>query len=99
MESSIGFMTVFAVSGSVVLLAAQLHKRLLSCYMQKYELQFDMKNKEKNKKKKEKEKKVSFAEDVKEPSGNNKEYRRKSKESKLDDGGRTRRSSKKSQVL
>lgn len=54
-----------------------------------------MKNKEKNKK----EKKVSFAEDVMEPSGNNKEYRRKNKKSKLEDGGRTRRSSQKSQVL
>ncbi|KAF8108977.1 hypothetical protein N665_0104s0284 [Sinapis alba] len=97
MESSMGFMTVFAVSGSVVLLAAQLHKRLLSCYMQKLELQFDVTNKEKNKKKK--EKKVSFAEDVMEPSGNNKEYRRKTKKLKLEDGGRTRRSSQKSQVL
>lgn len=39
MESSIGFMTVFAVSGSVVLLVAQLHKRLLSYHMEKFELQ------------------------------------------------------------
>lgn len=96
MESSIGFMTVFAVSGTVVLLAAQVHKRLLSCYMQKFELQFDMENKE-NKKKK--EKRVSFAEDVMEPSGNNKEYRRKNKKSKLEDGERIRRISQKSQVL
>ncbi|KAF3560020.1 hypothetical protein F2Q69_00017408 [Brassica cretica] len=83
MESSTGFMTVFFVSGSVVLLAAQLHKRLLSCYMVKLELQ----NKEKNKKKK--EKKVSFAVNVMEPSGNNKEYRRKNKKSKFEDGGRS----------
>ncbi|KAL0710755.1 hypothetical protein Bca4012_017733 [Brassica carinata] len=87
MESSIGFMTVFAVSGSVVLLAAQLHKRLLSHHMEKLELQLDVKNKEKKKKKK-KKKKVSFAEDVMEPSGNNKEYRRKYRESKLEDGRR-----------
>ncbi|CDY32083.1 hypothetical protein Bca4012_033998 [Brassica carinata] len=87
MESSTGYMTVFFVSGSVVLLAAQLHKRLLSCYMEKLELQFDMKNKEKNKKKK--EKKVSFAVNVMEPSGNNKEYRRKNKKSKFEDGGRS----------
>ncbi|KAG2332695.1 hypothetical protein Bca52824_003875 [Brassica carinata] len=85
MESSIGFMTVFAVSGSVVLLAAQLHKRLLSHHMEKLELQLDVKNKEKKKKKK---KKVSFAEDVMEPSGNNKEYRRKNRKSKLEDGRR-----------
>ncbi|KAF3579619.1 hypothetical protein DY000_02035361 [Brassica cretica] len=83
MESSTGFMTVFFVSGSVVLLAAQLHKRLLSCYMEKLELQ----KKEKNKKKK--EKKVSFAVNVMEPSGNNKEYRRKNKKSKFEDGGRS----------
>ncbi|CAH8387340.1 unnamed protein product [Eruca vesicaria subsp. sativa] len=95
MESSIGFMTVFAVSGSVVLLAARLHKRLLSGYMQKLELQFDIENKEKNKKK---EKRVSFAEDVMEPSGNNKEYRRNNKKSKLEDGGK-RRSLQNSQVL
>ncbi|XP_018475209.1 uncharacterized protein LOC108846479 [Raphanus sativus] len=80
MESSIGFMTVFAVSGSVVLLVAQLHKRLLSYHMEKFELQLDMKNKEKKKKK------VSFAEDVMEPSVNNVEYRRKTRKSKLEDG-------------
>ncbi|EOA28213.1 hypothetical protein CARUB_v10024402mg [Capsella rubella] len=70
MESSIGFMTVFAVSGSVVLLAAQLHKRLLSEYMGKVEPQHPTKEK------KNKNKKVSFAEDMVEPSGNNEEYRR-----------------------
>lgn len=55
-----------------------------------------MENKE-NKKKK--EKRVSFAEDVMEPSGNNKEYRRKNKKSKLEDGEIIRRISQKSQVL
>ncbi|CAG7907954.1 unnamed protein product [Brassica rapa] len=97
MESSIGFMTVFFVSGSVVLLATQLHKRLLSCYMQKLELQFELKNKEKSKKKK--DKKVSFAEDVTEPSGNNEEYRRKNKKSKSEDGGRSRRNSRNSEFV
>ncbi|CAF1700100.1 hypothetical protein HID58_051958 [Brassica napus] len=93
MDSSTGFMTVFAVSGSVVLLVAQLHKRLLSYHMEKLELQLDMKNKEKKKKKK----KVSFAEDVMEPSGNNVEYRRKNRKSKLEDG--RRRIQRTSQVL
>ncbi|KAG7569311.1 hypothetical protein ISN45_Aa04g020450 [Arabidopsis thaliana x Arabidopsis arenosa] len=92
MESSIGFMTVFAVSGSVVLLAAQLHKRLLSDYMDKLEPQHP--NKEKKKKKK--KKKVSFAEDMVEPSGNNEEYRRSFRKSKLED---ERRSPQKSQLL
>ncbi|MCL7037838.1 hypothetical protein MKW94_011292 [Papaver nudicaule] len=38
MESSVGFMTVFAVSGSVVLVALQAHKRLFSDFMKKVEL-------------------------------------------------------------
>ncbi|XP_019101034.1 PREDICTED: uncharacterized protein LOC104785949 [Camelina sativa] len=78
MESSVGFMTVFAVSGSVVLLAAQLHKRLLSDYMDKLEPQHP------NKESKKKKKKVSFAEDMVEPSGNNEEYRRSFRKSKLE---------------
>ncbi|KAK9194002.1 hypothetical protein WN944_004704 [Citrus x changshan-huyou] len=32
-----GFMAVFAVSGSVVLVASQVHKRLLSDFMKKIE--------------------------------------------------------------
>jgi len=39
MESSLGFMAVFAVSGSVVFLASQFHKRLLSDYMDKFEFE------------------------------------------------------------
>lgn len=93
MESSIGFMTVFAVSGSVVLLAAQLHKRLLSDYMDKLKPQHP------NKDRKKKKKKVSFAEDMVEPSGNNEEYRRSFRKSKLDDERRRRRIPQKSQVL
>lgn len=33
----VGFMAVFAVSGSAVLIALQLHKRLLSDFMKKIE--------------------------------------------------------------
>ncbi|KAI3979464.1 hypothetical protein MKX01_001656 [Papaver californicum] len=39
MENSVGLMTVFAVSGSVVLFALQAHKRLLSDFMKKLELE------------------------------------------------------------
>lgn len=35
----IGFMAVFAVSGSVALLAMQVHKRLLSDFMKKMEFE------------------------------------------------------------
>ncbi|KAJ0245616.1 hypothetical protein HA466_0180580 [Hirschfeldia incana] len=71
MESSLGFMAVFAVSGSVVFLASQFHKRLLSDYMDKFE--FEIRSRENAVMKK----KVRFAADVVEPSGNNKEYRRR----------------------
>lgn len=37
----VGFMAVFAVSGSVVLLVHQLHKRLLSDFMKKVESEYD----------------------------------------------------------
>ena len=37
-----GFMAVFAVSGSVVLLAHQVHKRLLSNFMKKIEFELGM---------------------------------------------------------
>lgn len=36
----VGFMAVFAVSGSVVLLVHQLHKRLLSDFMKKVESEY-----------------------------------------------------------
>ncbi|EOA25456.1 hypothetical protein CARUB_v10018794mg [Capsella rubella] len=71
MESSLGFMAVFAVSGSVVFLASQFHKRLLSDYMDKFD--FELRS-QKNVVMK---KKVRFAADVVEPSANNKEYRRR----------------------
>lgn len=51
----------------------------------------------KDEEKKKKRKKVSFADDVMEPSGNSEEYRRKNWKSKLEDGGR--RISQKSQLL
>lgn len=38
-EALTGFMTVFAVSGSVVILAHQFHKRLLSDFMNKMEFE------------------------------------------------------------
>uniref|UniRef100_A0A5B7BWS6 Uncharacterized protein n=1 Tax=Davidia involucrata TaxID=16924 RepID=A0A5B7BWS6_DAVIN len=73
MDSSVGagFMAVFAVSGSVVLLALQVHKRLLSDFMKKIE--FELVGSEKDQPKK----KVRFAADVMEPSSDNKEYRKK----------------------
>ncbi|PIA54218.1 hypothetical protein AQUCO_00900636v1 [Aquilegia coerulea] len=71
MEASkgVGFMAVFAVSGSVVLLSLQLHKRLLSDFMKKVESELGGVEKVSPKRK------VRFAEDVVEPSSNNKEYR------------------------
>ncbi|CAN6977155.1 unnamed protein product [Brassica rapa subsp. trilocularis] len=87
MESSLGFMAVLAVSGSVVFVASQFHKHLLSDYLDKFELeilyyeQFDkleaihfVLGSPENAVMK---KKVRFAADVVEPSGNNKEYRRR----------------------
>ncbi|KAM7262096.1 hypothetical protein ACFE04_021173 [Oxalis oulophora] len=72
METPIGFMTVFAVSGSVVLIARQVHKRLVSDFMKKIEIEFSGSSRNFDGKKK-----VTFAENVIEPSSNNKEYRRK----------------------
>ncbi|CAH8385253.1 unnamed protein product [Eruca vesicaria subsp. sativa] len=71
MESSLGFMAVFAVSGSVVFVASQFHKRLLSDYLDKFQLEIRSQENVVMKKK------VRFAADVVEPSGNNKEYRRR----------------------
>ncbi|KAF5191072.1 transmembrane protein [Thalictrum thalictroides] len=68
-SKGVGFMAVFAVSGSVVLLSLQLHKRLLSDFMKKVESELGGVEKVSPKRK------VRFAEDVVEPSSNNKAYR------------------------
>ncbi|KAF5737391.1 hypothetical protein HS088_TW13G00271 [Tripterygium wilfordii] len=73
MESmGVGFMAVFAVSGSVVLIARKFHKRLVSDFMKKIEFELSGSTRCNRKKK------VKFAEDVMEPSSNNKEYRMRS---------------------
>ncbi|XP_068307327.1 uncharacterized protein [Pyrus communis] len=85
MENSIGvgFMAVFAVSGSVVVLAHQLHKRLLSDFMKNIESElggFLSPHKRLaagGSEKVQTKKSVRFAEDVVEPSSNNKEYRKR----------------------
>ncbi|KAH1090399.1 hypothetical protein J1N35_017656 [Gossypium stocksii] len=64
-----GLVAVFAVSGSVVFIAHQLHKRLLSDFMKKIEFELCGSGKYEQKKR------VGFADDVmREPSSNNKEY-------------------------
>ncbi|KAF9664840.1 hypothetical protein SADUNF_Sadunf16G0059900 [Salix dunnii] len=68
----LGFMAAFAVSGSVVLIARQVHKRLLSDFMKKMELELAGSRRSCQDKKK-----VRFADDVIEPSSNNKEYRKR----------------------
>ncbi|MBA0713278.1 hypothetical protein Golax_012320 [Gossypium laxum] len=64
-----GLVAVFAVSGSVVFISHQLHKRLLSDFMRKVEFELCGSGKYEQKKR------VGFADDVmREPSSNNKEY-------------------------
>ncbi|KAM7505083.1 hypothetical protein LguiB_003987 [Lonicera macranthoides] len=60
-----GFMAVFAVSGSIVLLSLQFHKRLLSDFMKKIEFELE---------KDQPKKKVRFSDNVVELSLENKEY-------------------------
>ncbi|XP_022747250.1 uncharacterized protein LOC111296996 [Durio zibethinus] len=67
----VGFMAVFAISGSVVFIAREAHKRLLSDFMKKIEFELGGTGKCKVKKR------VRFADDVMEPSSNNKEYRKR----------------------
>ncbi|XP_059440850.1 uncharacterized protein LOC132173378 [Corylus avellana] len=79
----VGFIAVFAVSGSVLLLVHQAHKRLLSDFMKKVESELGTtfyahaKNKLNGSGKSQAKKKVRFSDDVKEPSSNNKEYRQR----------------------
>ncbi|CAK9160844.1 unnamed protein product [Ilex paraguariensis] len=72
MESSVGvgLMAVCAVSGSVVLLALQVHKRILSDFMKKIEFELGSE-------KVQPKKKVRFAEDGVELSPENKDSRKK----------------------
>ncbi|KAK8514716.1 hypothetical protein V6N13_103127 [Hibiscus sabdariffa] len=67
----LGLMAVFAVSGSVVFIANEVHKRLLSDFMKKIEFEFSGNGECQVKKR------VRFADDVREPSSNNKEYRKR----------------------
>ncbi|ONH95776.1 hypothetical protein PRUPE_7G090200 [Prunus persica] len=84
MDNSIGvgFMAVVAVSGSVVLLAHQVHKRLLSDFMKNIECEMGglldhHKKMASGSEKIQGKKCVRFAADVAEPSSNNKEYRKR----------------------
>ncbi|KAL2534516.1 hypothetical protein Adt_07867 [Abeliophyllum distichum] len=74
MENSLGggFVVVFAVSGSVVLLAMQLHKRLLSDFMKKIDYEIGPTT---GFAKDETKKKVRFAVDVEETSSDSKASR------------------------
>ncbi|XP_030512512.1 uncharacterized protein LOC115726670 [Rhodamnia argentea] len=85
MENSmgVGLLAVCAVSGSVALIALQVQKRLLSDFMKKIESELQgLGTSQKYKTKK----KVQFAEDVIEPSSNNREYRRSKCQAKTDQG-------------
>ncbi|CAL9758459.1 unnamed protein product [Musa acuminata subsp. burmannicoides] len=74
MESSncMGLVAVVAVSGSIALVALQVHRRLASDFIKKVESEI---GRERNRPRK----KVRFAPDVIEPSSNNEEYRRRKK--------------------
>ncbi|XVE61354.1 hypothetical protein DITRI_Ditri06bG0032800 [Diplodiscus trichospermus] len=67
----VGFMAVFAVSGSIVFIAREAHKRLLTDFMKKIEFELGGTGKCQVKKR------VRFADDVMEPSSNNEEYRKR----------------------
>ncbi|CAA3012684.1 uncharacterized protein LOC111378777 [Olea europaea var. sylvestris] len=77
MENSLGtgFMAVFAVSGSVVFIAMQLHKRLLSDFMKKIE--FEIGTAAEYGKDQVRKKKVRFSDEVVELSWNDEERSKK----------------------
>ncbi|PKI35277.1 uncharacterized protein LOC116207722 isoform X2 [Punica granatum] len=84
-NGSVGVLAVCAVSWSVALIALQAHKRLLSDFMKKIDSELHGGEKCDQSCK---VKKVRFAEDVVEPSSDNKEYRRR----RRNKGGGTRSS-------
>ncbi|KAJ8900028.1 hypothetical protein K2173_024142 [Erythroxylum novogranatense] len=67
-STRLGFMAAFAVSGSLVLIARQVHKRMLSDFLKKIEFELGG-----SKMRYQSKKKVRLAE----PSSNNQEYRKK----------------------
>ncbi|KAK8942538.1 hypothetical protein KSP39_PZI009069 [Platanthera zijinensis] len=77
MDSSgcMGMVAVVAVSGSLAIVAVQIHKRLFSDFMKKVEAELGVVKL--SRPKQSKKKKVRFAADVIEPSANNKEYRKR----------------------
>ncbi|KAG8501127.1 hypothetical protein CXB51_003252 [Gossypium anomalum] len=70
-SGGVGCMAVIAVTGSVVFIAREVHKRLLSDFMKKIEIELGGSGKCGVKRR------VCFAENVIESSSNNKEYRKK----------------------
>ncbi|XP_074569206.1 uncharacterized protein LOC141825720 isoform X1 [Curcuma longa] len=77
MESSgcVGLMAVVAVCGGVALFAVQVHKRLASDFIKKFESEIGKRGRGRQRKRP--KKKVTFAPDVLEPSADNEEYRRR----------------------